>query len=674
MRSGARLAVAAAILAAAISQVFLVPAQGATSSNPAPITVPVLGATVPAPWPGSPYPSTITLAGQTGVVNDVNLTLHGLDCSSRTPDFAFPEDVDLMLVGPGGLGVVVLSDIGGANQNNPLQFTDLTVTLDDEAAAPLPADTQLSGGTYRPLDDDDDPGEQVGTDTFPAPAPAPSASTALSAFDNADPNGMWSLYLVDDYSGPNNCSVLRGWTIEITTGDPTTTTTGPTTTSTMPTTTTAPTTTTTIPPPAGGGEGRWDTTAALSVPRYDHTTTLLAGGKVLVAAGRAVHPVGAPEIIATAEVFNPHDETWSGTGPLGEARWRHTATVLQDGRVLVAGGFGGPYAPGANAQPVLATAELYDPQTGTWSPTAPMATRRALHAAALLPDGRVMVAGGRTCASPPPAACNFTFVTPTIELFDPSTGTWSAGGVLNAPRHTTAAAVLADGKVLVPGGFVGAGSPSGTADTYDPATGTSTLTGPLNVARSRQGAAVLGTGRVLVAVGFQGGRSSEVYDPATRAWTRTGDMLLAAGTRFNFTFAELPDGKALVAGGWTNPASLADRRTAEVFDPATGQWSSAGRMHGEHGSSSSLGNSDRAVVLSSNPWRFEARPEACAPNCGKVLTSPTLPTNPFCSATSPRVAVAATPPRAPTNQMPMRGGDMVNRWINATMRRTCCPL
>ncbi|MFP5376552.1 MAG: hypothetical protein ACLGIO_07210, partial [Acidimicrobiia bacterium] len=167
----------------------------------------------------------------------------------------------------------------------------------------------------------------------------------------------------------------------------------------------------------------------------------------------------------------------------------------------------------------------------------------------------------------------------------------------------------------------GTGGPSGTADVYDPATGTSTPTGPLNVPRARQGAALLGDGRVLVAAGFLGGRSSEVFDPAAGTWTRAGDMLLAANNRFNFTFAELPNGRALVAGGWTNPPSAADRRTAEVFDRATGRWASAGLMHGEHGSSSSLGNTERAVVLSSDPWRFEARPEACAPNCGKVLVA-----------------------------------------------------
>ncbi|MDQ3973077.1 MAG: hypothetical protein M3276_01835 [Actinomycetota bacterium] len=390
----------------------------------------------------------------------------------------------------------------------------------------------------------------------------------------------------------------------------------------------------------GHGEGVWEVTTPLSVPRYDHTTTLLAGGKVLVAAGRAVIPEQPVELLTSAELFDPHSERWLPTGSLVEARWRHTATVLRDGRVLVAGGFGDPYRPGSNAQPVLDTAELYDPRTGTWSPTGSMNARRALHVATLLPNGQVLVAGGRTCNQPPPEACNFTFVTNTAELYDPATGTWSSTGPLVEPRHTTSTTLLVDGKVLIPAGFVGGGAPSRTADLYDPATGTSALTGNLNRARARQGAMQLHDGRVLVASGFQGGNTSEFYDPGPQTWSLTGNLLLPTA-RFNFNFAVLPNGKALVAGGATFPPASRPL-SAELFNPATGQWTAAAEMNDEHGSSSSLANSDRAVVLSSNPWRFEARPGGCAPNCGKVLVAGNSPTGtvelytPTCPLTLPR--------------------------------------
>lgn len=394
------------------------------------------------------------------------------------------------------------------------------------------------------------------------------------------------------------------------------------------------------------GEGVWEQTTPLSVPRYDHTTTLLGGGKVLVAGGRTQ---GTPpvELPATAEVFDARTEKWSPTGPMTDARWSHTATVLPDGRVLVAGGFGSPFTvtaggSGSNSQPVLDTAEIFDPRTGRWSLAGRMGTRRALHVAALLPDGRVLVGGGRTCNRPPPTACNFTFATSTAEIYDPATGTWSPTGPLTAPRHTTSAATLANGTVLVPAGFVGGGAPVGTADVYEPGTGTSRPTGNLNVARSRQGAMVLHDGRVLVAGGFAT-PTSELYSPATRTWSLTGAIPLPPGAnrRFNHAFAVLPNGKALVAGGATFPPS-AITRNADLYDPATGRWVSAGDTHVAHGSSSSLSNARPAVVLGSSPWRFEARPEACAPNCGKVLVAGDNPTGavelytPSCPSVLPR--------------------------------------
>lgn len=397
---------------------------------------------------------------------------------------------------------------------------------------------------------------------------------------------------------------------------------------------------------ASHGEGVWEQTTPLSVPRYDHTSTLVGGGKVLVAGGRTqgTSPVELP---ATGEVFDARTERWLPTGPMTDARWSHTATVLPDGRVLVAGGFGRPFTvtasgAGSNSQPVLDTAEIFDPRTGRWSRTASMGTRRALHVAALLPDGKVLVGGGRTCNQPPPAACNFTFVTSTAELYDPATGTWSPTGPLTAPRHTTSPAVLANGTVLVPAGFVGGGAPVATAEVYDPATGTSAPTGNLNVARARQGAMVLHDGSVLVAGGFAT-PTSELYSPATRTWSLTGDIPVPPGAnrRFNHAFAVLPNGKALVAGGATFPPS-AITRNADLYDPATRTWVSAGDMHQAHGSSSSLSNSHPAVVLGSNPWRFEARPEACAPNCGKALVAGDNPTGavelytPSCPSVLPR--------------------------------------
>ncbi|HYX44498.1 MAG TPA: kelch repeat-containing protein, partial [Acidimicrobiales bacterium] len=204
-------------------------------------------------------------------------------------------------------------------------------------------------------------------------------------------------------------------------------------------------------------QGSWELTGSLSTPRFDHTLTLLANGKVLAAGGRTqnVTPVAH---FNTAEVYDPVTEQWTPTGPMNDYRFQHTATLLPDGRVLVAGGFGGgPVGSTANAQSVVDTAEIYDPVTNAWTLTDNLNVRRALHTAERLPDGRVLVAGGRTCNLPPPATCNFTFVTNTAEIFDPATQQWTLTGSLSAPRHTTASVVLPDGRVLVPAGFQGTG-------------------------------------------------------------------------------------------------------------------------------------------------------------------------------------------------------------------------
>jgi hypothetical protein len=125
---------------------------------------------------------------------------------------------------------------------------------------------------------------------------------------------------------------------------------------------------------------------------------------------------------------------------------------------------------------------------------------------------------------------------------------------------------------------------------------------------------LLDNGQVLVAAGFGGGVTSELYDPTTDTWSLTGNV---ASGRFNFFFVVLPDGRALIAGGAVPGVGAV--ATAEIYDPATGQWSPADDLNEAHGSSTSLSNSQEAVVLSSDPWSFEADASVCGTNCGKVL-------------------------------------------------------
>jgi N-acetylneuraminic acid mutarotase len=121
----------------------------------------------------------------------------------------------------------------------------------------------------------------------------------------------------------------------------------------------------------------------MAVPRALHTATLLPDGRLLVAGGLDA----SQRVFASAEVFDPSDGTWQSTGSMAKPRIFHTATLLPDGKVLVVGGFGGGFD-------ALGSAEVYDPASGEWSQVGGMAVRRAFHTATLLPDGRVLVAGG----------------------------------------------------------------------------------------------------------------------------------------------------------------------------------------------------------------------------------------------------------------------------------------
>src|SRR5438094_7488056 len=202
------------------------------------------------------------------------------------------------------------------------------------------------------------------------------------------------------------------------------------------------------------------------------------------------------------------DPSWVPTGSLFTARSRHTATLLPNGKVLVAGGNNGA---------AISSAELYDPATGTWTATGSLGTARERHTATLLPNGKVLVAGGASSQS------NFLN---SAELYDPATGTWAATGSLGTARAHPTATLLPNGKVLAAVGTNRAHQVCSSTDLYDPATGTGTATGSLGTARYRQTATLLRKGKVVVAGGNNGSdlNSTELYDPATGTWTATGSL------------------------------------------------------------------------------------------------------------------------------------------------------
>ncbi|SEK40942.1 Galactose oxidase, central domain [Stigmatella aurantiaca] len=279
------------------------------------------------------------------------------------------------------------------------------------------------------------------------------------------------------------------------------------------------------------------TSGMMSSRRYRHTATKLLDGRVLIAGGTS-----GGAILATAEIYDPATKSFTATGSLATARHLHTAVLLPDGTVLVAGG--------SNASQVLATAERFHPASGTWTAAGTMAEARTYHAMSLLQDGRVLVSAGR----------HWSASLATAELFNPATNTWSATGPLSMTRYDHSATVLPNGKVLAAGGW-GPASATASAELYDPATGTWMATGSMLDARARHTATLLQDGRVL-AVGDT--RRTELYNPATGSWTAAG--LLTDG-RSSHAAARLSDGTVLVAGGWSKILSV------EQFSPVTGTWS-----------------------------------------------------------------------------------------------------
>jgi Galactose oxidase, central domain/Dockerin type I domain/Kelch motif len=327
------------------------------------------------------------------------------------------------------------------------------------------------------------------------------------------------------------------------------------------------------PPPDGGyptaeGEdgvlslntpasGSWTATGSLHTARNKHTATLLQNGMVLVAGG-----IGSLGVhLTSAELYDPASGTWTATGSMGTARCEHTATLLPSGKVLVAGGYNGP---------ALSSAELYDPASGTWTATGSMRDERGEHTATLLPSGKVLVVGGFDLSS----------AWRSGELYDPVTGTWTATGSLGTARYDHTATLLPNGQMLVASGTGSDFRPLRSAELYDPTSGTWTATGSLVAARGRHTATLLPNDKVLVTGGFNGLSSAELYDPASGTWSATGSMGTA---RFVHTATLLPNGEVLVAAGYNFDDGYLS--SAELYDPASGTWTATGSMgtaRGEH--------------------------------------------------------------------------------------------
>ncbi|MGH9152708.1 MAG: IPT/TIG domain-containing protein [Acidimicrobiales bacterium] len=350
------------------------------------------------------------------------------------------------------------------------------------------------------------------------------------------------------------------------------------------------------------GEGAFHATAScLRVCPEGGAMVTLPNGKVLYASGR------------NSQLFDPVTATWSVTGSPGELE-PQSLTLLPSGPASACGNNCGKVLATAGA-----TAALYDPATGAWTPTGSMSVPRVAHTMTLLPNGKVLAAGG--C---PNGFCVFDFGTTeqSAELYDPLTGTWATTGSMTEPRWLHGATLIDPavgncgsncGKVLV---AFGAGEGSGfgesvaTAELYDPSTGTWEATGSsLGTGRIRYDALQLGDGRVVTFGGegaFAFGApldSMEVYDPVSETWALNSIM---NSPRSNPRATLLPSGKILVVG----PSGPTPADTAEIWNPVDNRWRSA---------------TTSAVASRHSPIGVALLPtgpvSACGSNCGKVLVA-----------------------------------------------------
>ena len=312
----------------------------------------------------------------------------------------------------------------------------------------------------------------------------------------------------------------------------------------------------------------WRATGNMNEVRFGETATLLRNGNVLVVGGRS-NWGGHGVALASAELFDPSTGRWTLTGSMLEARQEHAAILLANGKVLVLGG----NASGGGIPRVLFTAELFDPSTGTWTKTGRVPLRVLDATATLLPDGKVLVLGGRTSNADDPVR--------GAEIYDPVSEAWTETTSMDVGRQGHTATLLGDGRVLVVGGGCCDQPARASAEVYDPESATWVRTGGLSSPRLYHAAVLLADGQVLVYGGDNRSdhppvTTAELYDPATGVWVTTGSPRNAGS--FEAQGAVHGQGVRLADGRIFAAAYAA---AGEMYDPARGSWSTVGGLSGD---------------------------------------------------------------------------------------------
>ena len=334
--------------------------------------------------------------------------------------------------------------------------------------------------------------------------------------------------------------------------------------------------------PAGALADSWTGTGSMATGRVYSTATLLPNGQVLTAGGTDFPGFDS---LDSSERWDPASGQWLGATTFPTARDHQGVSLLQDGRVLMTGG----RLRSSGATGVLNSALAFDPATGLWSAVAPMPHPHAYQLQVTLQDGRVLVFGGFGSLDD----LRVDGASDEAELFDPATGTWSSTPTTPFFMAEGTATLLQDGSVLVAGGS-SSSTRRNVAMRYFPATNRWRSAGSFTEAREQQAAALLPDGRVLIAGGSGDGgvylRSASTYDPATNSWSDVAPMATA---RSEVTAVTLPNGKVLVIGGAQGSLYF---NTTELFDPTTNTWTPGPSMGATRGRSASTLLADGRVL------------------------------------------------------------------------------
>ena len=321
--------------------------------------------------------------------------------------------------------------------------------------------------------------------------------------------------------------------------------------------------------------------APMNSARAQHTATRLESGKVLVVGG-----YGTSGMLGRAELYDPATETWSPAGNLTTPRYGHTATLLASGKVLVVGGYGNGGT--------LTSVEIYDPVNNVWSSWGQvpwMSLARDFHSATLLSNGELLIAGG--WGYDPGTGREGAL--PYASTYVPSTNSWMFAGTLRERRTAHDAVRMDSGEVLVVGGANG--STLASSELYDPASRSWRSTAPMAIARSAPRIVKLGSGKVLATGGNGMGAAvagCEVFDPAKGEWSAGGSL---SQPHTDHTATALPGGGVLVVGG-IDGANAVAFAAAELYDPVANEWKPAGNLAtGRHLHTATLLPSGKVLVV-----------------------------------------------------------------------------